>query len=88
VARAILKYTFAALLALLSTQAVTPHTRVCASIEVVCSKQAEEHAPRRAQSSGMAAPIRQNACCYVSRTRPEPAAAVLFQRPPPSFFFS
>ena len=87
-ARAILKYTFAALLALLSTQAVTPQTRVCAAIELVCSQQAEEHAPRKARASWVAPLVRQITRGYISRTRPEPAAAALFQRPPPSLFFS
>jgi hypothetical protein len=84
-----MKYAFAALLALLSTQAVVPSLRVAAAIEVVCCKEIEQQTPREAQRIGTEAQVPQNAPAYASRTKPEPDTAALFQRPPPlSFLFS
>ncbi len=86
-----MKYAFAALLALLSTQAVVPFVRVAAAIEIVCSKETrrtdERQAPREGQRIRADVRIRQNATAYMSRTRPEPDTAALFQRPPPLFSF-
>jgi hypothetical protein len=45
VARAALKYVFAALLAILSTQAVEPSVRAAAAIEIVCGSRAEQQVP-------------------------------------------
>ena len=82
-----MKYAFAALLALLSTQAVVPSVRVAAAIEMVCGAnlghRAEEQTPREARRIRVDVQIRQNATAYVSRTGPEPDTAALFQRPPP-----
>jgi hypothetical protein len=82
-ARAVMKYAFAALLALLSTQALLPSFRVAAAIEIVCSKEAEKRTPRETRSIQADAKVRQDAPAYVSRTRPAPDTAALFQRPPP-----
>jgi hypothetical protein len=82
-ARAVMKYAFAALLALLSTQAVALSVRVATAIEVVYSNEAEQQAPREARRVLVNAPIRQATPAYVSRTRPEPYTPALFQRPPP-----
>jgi hypothetical protein len=88
-ARAVAKYVFAALLALLSTQAAAPSLRVVGAAEIVWCAQAEQQAPREDRGIRMALPATQPALLYVSRTRPEPDAAVLFQRPPPTpFLFS
>jgi hypothetical protein len=48
-ARAAAKYVFAALLALLSTQAAVPSVRVVTAIEIVCRTEAEQQAPREAR---------------------------------------
>jgi hypothetical protein len=92
-ARAVLKYAFVALLALLSAQAAVPFVRVVASIQILCSK-GTEHAdekqtPQEARRIQANARVLQSAPAFVSRTRPEPDTAALFQRPPPlSFLFS
>jgi hypothetical protein len=83
-ARAVAKYAFAALLALLSTQAAVPSIRVVTAIEVVCRTEAEQQIPREARRVRADAQAPPPAPAYVSRIRPEPDAAVLFQRPPPS----
>ena len=48
-ARAAAKYVFAALLALLSTQAGVPSLRVVTAFEIVFSTDAEEQCPREAR---------------------------------------
>jgi hypothetical protein len=83
-ARAAAKYAFAALLALLSTQAAVPSVRVVTAIEIVCRTEAEQQAPREARRVRADLQATPPARAYVSRTRPEPDASVLFQRPPPS----
>ena len=88
-ARAAVKYVFAALLALLSTQAGVPSVRVVTAIAIVCSTEAEQQAPREARRARAGIAVRQPAATYLSLTRPEPDAAILFQRPPPTpFLFS
>jgi hypothetical protein len=86
-ARAVLKYAFAALLALLSTQAVVPSARAVAAIEMACSihleDRTEKQTPQDARRIRADIQVLQNARPYVSRTRPELDTAVLFQRPPP-----
>lgn len=83
-ARAVAKYAFAALLALLSTQAVVPSVRVVTAIEIDCSTEAEQQTPREARRIRSDIQAGQPAPTYVSRAKPEPDAAVLFQRPPPT----
>jgi hypothetical protein len=92
-ARAAMKYAFAALLALLSTQAVVISARAGAAIEIVCSKQTrrtdERQTPREVRRDRAEVRAPQSAPAYVSWIMPEPDTAVLFQRPPPlSSFFS
>jgi hypothetical protein len=82
-ARAVVRYAFIALLALLSTQGVVPSVRVLVGFEVVCSAEAEQQTPRKSYPIRTAAPTRQSAPYYVSRNRPEPDTTALFQRPPP-----
>jgi hypothetical protein len=81
-ARLALQYVFAALLALLFTQAVVPSVRVATTIEIVCRSEVEQIAleTRRIPAD---MPLPQPVLTYVSRIRPEPYAAILFQRPPP-----
>jgi hypothetical protein len=83
-ARAAVKYVFAALLALLSTQAGAPSVRVVAGIEIVWCAEAELPAPRDARRFLPEMQVRQPASAYVSRTKAQPDAAFLFQRPPPT----
>jgi hypothetical protein len=83
-ARAAAKYAFAALLALLSTQAAVPSLRVVTAIEIVCRTEAEQQTPREARHVRADLQAPPPAPPYLSRTKPEPDAAVLFQRPPPS----
>ena len=79
-----MKYAFAALLALLSTQAGVPSVRVVSAIEIVCCWEAEQQTPREARRIRADIQARQPALAYVSRTRHTPDIAVLFQRPPPT----
>jgi hypothetical protein len=81
--RAAAKYLFAALLALLSTQAGVPSVRAVTAIEIVCRTEAEQQVPRGARRA-QATPIQfRQPATYASRIRPEPDSAILFQRPPP-----
>ncbi len=82
-ARSALQYVFATLLALLSTQAVVPSVRVAATVEIACRFEAEQQIGLEARCIRVDAPGPQSPLTYGSRTRPEPDAAVLFQRPPP-----
>jgi hypothetical protein len=82
-ARAVAKYVFAALLALLSTQAVVPSVRVVTASEIAWCTEAEQQTPGEVRRFRADLQVRQPAPIYLSRTRPEPAAAILFQRPPP-----
>jgi hypothetical protein len=82
-ARLALQYAFAALLALLSSRAVVPSVRVAATIEIVCRSEAEQQIALQTRCIPADTPLPQPALTYVSRIRPEPDAAVLFQRPPP-----
>jgi len=78
-----MKYAFAALLALLSTQAVAPPVRVAPAIESVWHRQTEQQVLREGRRTRTDLPVQLAAPAYVSRTRPEPDTAALFQRPPP-----
>jgi hypothetical protein len=80
--RAAARYVFAALLALLSAQAGVPSVRVVTTIEIVYRTEAEQQIPRAVRRVQARIQFRQSAT-YASRIRPEPDAAILFQRPPP-----
>jgi hypothetical protein len=86
-ARAVMKYAFAALLGLLSTQAVAPFVRVVASIEIVYSKETrrtdERQTPQQARRVRADVKVLRSARACASRTKPEPDTAALFQCPPP-----
>ena len=86
-ARAFLKYAFVALLALFTTQAVVPMPRVAAAILFVCDAEVEQRVPADSQARHKETPLA--APGYRSCPRPDPDAAVLYQRPPPagSLFF-
>jgi hypothetical protein len=83
-ARAVVKHVFAALLALLSTQAAVPSVRLAAAIEIVCCAEAEQQTPRKVWRPRSDVQAREPAPAYVSLAQPEPDIAVLFQRPPPT----
>jgi hypothetical protein len=85
-ARAVTKYVFAALLALLSTQAVVPSVRVAPGIEVVCGIDLEQQTPRHAPRIQTHTQARQPVPMYLLRVRPQLDAPNLFQRPPPRPF--
>jgi hypothetical protein len=80
--RAAAQYVFAALLALLTAQAVVPCTRVERAAIVWCAESeqrvAEETRPAR---SFARQPVPTPS--YRSRTAPEPVSNPIFQRPPP-----
>lgn len=81
-----MKYVLAALLALLTTQAVVvPPARVADRMEIVCSSRAEQQAPQEAARLRRRTEIRQGVPVYASWIKPQPDAAVLFERPPPTF---
>ena len=84
VARAVLQYVFAALLASFSTLAVIPSARVVSETAIVWCAEAEQQAPQEVRPMRARWPLRPRAPAYVSLTKPEPDAAVLFQRPPPA----
>ena len=71
------------MLAMLSARATVPSAPVVAAIEIVCRSEAQPPLPSEARRNEAEVPVRQSALTFASRTRPEPAAAVLFQRPPP-----
>jgi hypothetical protein len=82
-ARAVTKYVFAALLAVLSTQAVVPSVRVAPAIEIVCSTRAKQRIPQNTRNLAIARHTRPPVPAYISCARPEPSAPILIQRPPP-----
>lgn len=75
---------FAALLALLSVQAVLPSARVVTSTRVLCRTEAEQQAPREVRRRRATCPLRPPVPAFVSRALPTPDLAALFQRPPPA----
>ena len=84
-ARAAVKYAFAALLALLSTQGVLPSARVVAAAQILWIAEAREQVPETVRPAPPQIEVRQAPLLsYRSRIKPEPDAPVLFQRPPPS----
>ena len=86
-ARAAARYVFVALLALLATHGVVPSVRLQSVAEIVWCSRSEQHAARELPSN-VRHPRRADRVrrAYQSRTRPEPDASVLFQRPPPHSF--
>ena len=82
-ARVIVKCVFAALLALVSAQAVVPSTRTLAPIEAVCGALRKQSIPSESTRTQRDARVQQPAPAYSSRTTPVPDIAVLLPRPPP-----
>jgi hypothetical protein len=84
VPRALLQYVFAALLALFSTLVGVPSARVVSETAIVWCAEAEQQMPRELRTIRARWQVRPPSPAYVSLTKPEPDAAVLFQRPPPA----
>lgn len=84
-ARAVVKYAFAALLALLSTQALVPSERLVATIGVLCAipleDKTETENPRDARRIQVGPQVLQRARVYVSWIGSESDIDVLFRRP-------
>jgi hypothetical protein len=83
---------FAAMLALLSTQAPTLSVRFIAAFEMVCRTRAaqtdaEQQAPRDIPRVGADPRGRLCAPVYVSFAGPEPDTVLFFQLPPPASSF-
>jgi len=86
-AQAVAKCLFAALLAMLSAQAVVPRTRIATDIEAVCHTDTKQQSPRVVTGAPTDLEPRSPLPVYTSRTQAGPDIAALFQRPPPNFFF-
>ena len=84
-AQAVVKYTFAVLLALLSSQAVMPPARNTAPVEFVCLPAAAQQISQQLPRLPLAVQAQQPSLTYSSTTRPAPDLVALLQRPPPSF---
>jgi len=91
-ARAAVRLVFAAMLALLSTQAAVPSfssARVGAAVETVwrmrgVQAEAEQRAPQAIRRVGVVVRVRQSAPAYRSLVAPEPDTVLFFQLPPPA----
>ena len=83
-AQAAANYVLAALLALLSTQAVAPSIRVAAAVEIVWRADAQQQRTVEVRRIWPSIQKLSSAPAYVSRITAELLSAVLFQRPPPA----
>jgi hypothetical protein len=80
-----MRLVFAAMLALLATQASTPSVRVIAAFEVLWIAQSEvrQRTPRTPRRTARPAPNRQERTEYVSFAASEPDVVLVYQLPPP-----
>jgi hypothetical protein len=85
-AQAVAKCLFAALLAMLSAQAVVPRTRVSTHIEAVGRTETQQQLPRAVTSARSKLRLQSPTPAYTSRAQAAPDIAILFQRPPPASF--
>ena len=83
-ARAVAQFTFAVLLALLSMHGIVPSPCVAAPSVIVSSVAAKRNVAGEIRPAFRVRRV-QALASYVSRNRPEPDGAALFQRPPPAF---
>ncbi len=86
-ARAVVQFTFAALLALLSMHGVVSSPQVIRPSIVVFSAAVKRQVSRETRPAVRVRRVPLIASSYVSRSRPEPDGTALFQRPPPVFLF-
>src|SRR3954452_6716388 len=84
-ARAVVQYTFTALLALLSIHGVVPSAQVITPTVIIFRAEAGQQISRGIRPLHRCQRVQPLAPFYVSRIRPEPDTAALFQRPPPKF---
>lgn len=82
--RAVVKYVFATLLVLLSTQSVVPSARVVSAVAIVCCAKAEQQASQETRCVRLYRRVLKSAPAYQSWTGTESNSPVLFQRPPPA----
>ena len=85
-----MKLVFAAMLALLATQASMPSVRVVAAFEVVWLVQSEvrQRAPRKIQRTARTAPVRREPQAYVSLVASGPDLVLIYRLPPPVSSFA
>ncbi|HEX4164744.1 MAG TPA: hypothetical protein VHZ55_04660 [Bryobacteraceae bacterium] len=83
-ARVVVRYTFAALLALLAMHGVTPETSADTPAAFVSHTRAQQRIARPAVLRRAVRLTQRVTLQYASRIRPEPEPAILFQRPPPT----
>jgi hypothetical protein len=82
-ARAVAKYVFAALLAMLSAQAAVPSRHLASPAQIVWCAETEQQAAEQIQPVRVVRRERLSAVDYTSRVSAPPDSAALFQRPPP-----
>jgi hypothetical protein len=82
--RAVAQFVFAALLALLSAQTAVPPRHLVSQAEIVWCAETEQQAAEQVRPIPIDQRVRRPILTYVSRICPQPDAAFLFQRPPPS----
>jgi hypothetical protein len=89
-ARTAVRLVFAAMLALLATQASMPSVRVVAAFEIVWLAQSEvrQRAPRKIQRTARTTPDRRKPLAYVSLVASEPDVVLIYQLPPPVSSFA
>jgi len=89
-ARTAVRLVFAAMLALLATQAPMPSVRVVAAFEIVWLAQSEvrQRAPRKIQRTARTTPDRREPQTYVSLVAAEPDVVLIYQLPPPISSFA
>jgi hypothetical protein len=89
-ARTAVRLVFAAMLALLATQAPMPSVRVVAAFEVVWLAQSEvrQRAPRKIQRAARTTPDRTEPQAYVSLVASERDVILIYQLPPPVSSFA
>jgi hypothetical protein len=85
-----MKLVFAAMLALLATQASLPSVRVVAAFEIVWRAQNEvrQRAPRKIHRAIRIAPDHRDPHSYISRAASAPEVVRAYQLPPPSSSFA
>jgi hypothetical protein len=83
-ARAVAKYVFAALLALLTAQTAVPSRHLASAAEIVWCAETEQQAAEQVRPILLHRRVRLPILTYASRISPQPDAPVLFQRPPPA----
>jgi hypothetical protein len=89
-AKSAVRLVFAAMLALLVTQAPTPSVRVVAAFEIVWLAQSEvrQRAPRKIPRPARTSPDRREPQAYVSLEASAPDVVLIYQLPPPVSTFA